>query len=62
MQRIKKNKTKQEQKLLLGKTRHHNKFIQIILEIGKLKIVFKDSYRIFLVSLNDLCDILSLPG
>lgn len=41
---------------------NHNKFIQITLEIEKLKIVFKDSYRIFPVSLNDLCDILSLPG
>ena len=32
------------------------------MEIEKLKIIFKDSYRIFPVSLNDLCDILSLPG
>jgi len=40
----------------------HNKFIQITLEIKKLKIVFKDSYRIFQVSLNDLCNILSLQG
>jgi DNA polymerase type B, organellar and viral len=40
----------------------HNKFIQITLEIDKLKIVFKDSYRIFPVSLNDLCNILGLPG
>ena len=40
----------------------HNKFIQITLEIEKLKIVFKDSYRIFQVSLNDLCNILYLPG
>jgi hypothetical protein len=39
-----------------------NKFIQITLEIKKLKIVFKDSYRIFGVSLNDLCNILSLQG
>jgi len=30
--------------------------------MDKLKIVFKDSYRIFPVSLNDLCNILSLPG
>jgi DNA polymerase type B, organellar and viral len=61
---------------------HHNKFIQIILNISespstslavamakvqgqkknKVKIVFKDSYRIFPVSLNDLCKILSIPG
>lgn len=39
-----------------------NKFIQITLELHKLKIVFKDSYRIFQVSLNDLCDILSVRG
>lgn len=36
----------------------HNKFIQITLEIKKLKIVFKDSYRIFPVSLQDFCQIL----
>jgi hypothetical protein len=51
---------------------NHNKFIQITLSIEKLKIVFKDSSlafarlrakdRIFPVSLNDLCNILSLPG
>jgi DNA polymerase type B, organellar and viral len=40
----------------------HNNFIQITLEIQKLKIVFKDSYRIFQVSLNDLCSVLSLRG
>jgi hypothetical protein len=40
----------------------HNKFIQITLELKNLKIVFKDSYRIFPVSLNDLCSILSLQG
>jgi len=40
----------------------HNRFIQITLEINKLKIVFKDSYIIFPVSLNDLCSILSLQG
>ena len=40
----------------------HNKFIQITLELKNLKIVFKDSYRIFQVSLNDLCDILSVRG
>ena len=41
-----------------------NKFIQITLEIQKqkLKIVFKDSYRIFPVSLIDLCSVLSLEG
>jgi hypothetical protein len=41
---------------------NHNKFIQITLIIDKLKIVFKDSYRIFPVSLNDLCNVLGLPG
>lgn len=40
----------------------HNKFIQITLNINKFKIIFKDSYRIFPVSLNDLCNILNLPG
>jgi hypothetical protein len=40
----------------------HNKFIQITLELKNLKIVFKDSYRIFQVSLNDLCEILSVQG
>lgn len=40
-----------------------NKFIQITLEIKKkIKIVFKDYYRIFPVSLQDLCNILSLRG
>jgi DNA polymerase type B, organellar and viral len=41
---------------------NHNKFIQITLEAKNLKIVFKDSYRIFPVSLKDLCSILSLRG
>ena len=57
---------------------NHNKFIQITLslpgqgKIEKLNLVFKDSSlafarlrakdRIFPVSLNDLCHILSLPG
>jgi hypothetical protein len=41
---------------------NHNKFIQITLEIEKIKFIFKDSYRIFPVSLNDLCDVLSIPG
>ncbi len=40
----------------------HNKFIQITLELQNLKVVFKDSYRIFQVSLNDLCSILSVQG
>lgn len=40
----------------------HNKFIQITLEKKNLKIVFKDSYRIFQISLNDLCSILSVTG
>ena len=43
---------------------NHNKFIQITLEleIQKIKIVFKDSYGIFPVSLKDLCNIFSLRG
>jgi hypothetical protein len=40
----------------------HNKFIQITLTIKKIKIIWKDSYRIFPVSLDDLCNMLSLPG
>lgn len=40
----------------------HNKFIQISLELKNLKIMFKDSYIIFPVSLNDLCKILSVQG
>jgi len=44
----------------------NNKFIQITLNIEtkelKLKIVFKDSYRIFPVKLSDLCNILSVAG
>jgi hypothetical protein len=47
---------------------NHNKFISITLTInppsgpGKFKVIFKDSYRIFPVFLNDLCNILSIPG
>jgi len=41
---------------------NHNRFIQIIIQIDKFKIVWKDSYRIFPVSLDDLCNILHLPG
>jgi hypothetical protein len=37
---------------------NHNKFIQITLEIEKLKITFKDYYRIYPVSLSELCNIL----
>ena len=40
----------------------HNRFIQISLQKDKLKIVWKDSYRIFPVSLSDLCKILGLEG
>jgi DNA polymerase type B, organellar and viral len=40
----------------------HNKFIQISLELKNIKIVFKDSYRVFQVSLKDLCSILSVQG
>jgi len=50
---------------------HDNKFIQITLKllpdaqkqgIEKFKVIFKDSYRIFPVSLDDLCKILNVPG
>jgi hypothetical protein len=41
---------------------NQNKFIQITLERQKLKIVFKDSYRIFPVSLKDLCIIWNIRG
>lgn len=41
---------------------NQNKFIQITLEIDKLKITFKDSYRIYPVSLTELCNILYIPG
>jgi DNA polymerase type B, organellar and viral len=40
----------------------YNKFIQITLKIDNIKIIWKDSYRIFPVSLDDLCNILGLPG
>lgn len=40
----------------------HNKFISITLNINKFKIIFKDSYRIFPVSLDDLCNILNIKG
>ena len=40
----------------------HNKFISITLSINKFKVTFKDSYRIFPVSLSDLCQILCLEG
>jgi hypothetical protein len=41
---------------------NHNKFIQITLQVDKVKVIFKDSYRIFPVSLNDLCEILGVKG
>jgi DNA polymerase type B, organellar and viral len=39
-----------------------NKFIQITLIGNKFKINWKDSYRIFSVSLNDLCKIFGVSG
>jgi len=39
-----------------------NKFIQITIEIKKLKIVLKDFYRTFQISLNYFFNILSLQG
>ena len=30
--------------------------------MDKIKFIWKDSYRIFPVSLDDLCNILNLPG
>jgi hypothetical protein len=47
---LQEQKAEQEVSCLID---HHNNFIQITLIIDKLKIVFKDSYRIFPVSLND---------
>ena len=41
---------------------NQNKFIRIVLAKGKKKITFKDSYRIFGVSLQALSDILAIPG
>lgn len=39
-----------------------NKFILISVKINDLEIIFKDSYRIFPVSLNDLCKVFNVPG
>ncbi len=39
-----------------------NKFIQIIFNINKTKMVWKDSYRIFPVSLDNLCKVFNVPG
>jgi hypothetical protein len=39
-----------------------NKFIQITLNHNKIKIVWKDSYRIFPVSLNELCKVFKVAG
>jgi len=54
------NKFKPEEVSCLIDTQ--NKFIQITLEREKLKIGFKDSYRIFQVSLQDLCSIFRFTG
>jgi hypothetical protein len=39
-----------------------NKFIQITLNCGDNKIVWKDSYRIFPVSLEELCKVFKVSG
>ena len=41
---------------------NHNKFIQITFQIDKLKICWKDSYRIFPVSLYNLCKNFGVEG
>jgi hypothetical protein len=39
-----------------------NKFIQIVAEIEGHKFTFKDSMRLFPVSLNDLCQAFNVQG
>lgn len=39
-----------------------NKFIIISVKFQNLEIIFKDSYRIFPCSLNDLCKVFNIPG
>jgi len=40
----------------------NNKFIQITLNINNFSINWKDSYRLFSVSLDDLCKVFNVPG
>ena len=40
---------------------NQNKFIQIEININKSKITWKDSYRIFSVSLENLCKVFKVP-
>lgn len=39
-----------------------NDFITITVKIGDFKLIFKDSYRIFPVSLNELCKVFNVEG
>lgn len=39
-----------------------NNFILITVKINDLEIIFKDSYRIFPCSLNDLCKVFNVSG
>jgi len=39
-----------------------NKFIVISLKLNNFKIVFKDSYRIFPISLSELCKVFTVKG
>ena len=39
-----------------------NKFIIITLKLSNYKIIFKDSYRIFPISLNELCKVFTVEG
>lgn len=41
---------------------HHNKFINITLNIDSGKTIYLDSYRIFSVSLNELCKVFNVPS
>lgn len=41
---------------------NHNKFISISIKLANGKITWKDSYRIFPVSLDNLCGVFNVPG
>lgn len=41
---------------------HHNKFISITLKLEDRKFIWLDSYRIFPISLNQLCQVFEVPG
>lgn len=41
---------------------HHNKFIQITLKLKDKKFIWLDSYRIFPISLNELCKVFEVKG